>query len=135
MNALARHAIAPAQPLPRTTREQRAEWQLNERCKVINADTSRVSELFMDEAIGLRAQGLGEGGLELIELSVLAMNAWPVFEKSLAGLDLTPDEAMALPALFRALKPLITQRDVLVRQAAEDDLNREAAEEAREYTP
>lgn len=140
MNALPRHAPHGIREYQRIqhqadSRDALSIWAIDRLAKEIDADTSRVSELFMDEAIDLRAKGLGEGGLELIELSVLAMNAWPVFEKLICGQELTPDEAAAPPALFRALRPLIDRRAVLVREAAEDELTREGEEAAKEYVP
>lgn len=101
---------------------------VDERAAAINADTAKVTGLFMAEADWLRAQKRGTGHNELIELSVLAMNAWPVMEKLIAGLPITPTEAMAPPALFRAMKDLFNTRAVLVREAAEDELRAEHKE-------
>lgn len=105
-----------------------SEWLIDEREKQIDADTGRVIELFMDQAADLAQRGRGNGHNELIELSVYAMNAWPVIEKRIAGLPVTTEEAQTLPALFRVLKPLFDERAVLVREAAEDELKAEAME-------
>jgi hypothetical protein len=86
--------------------------------KVIDADTDRVVELFMDEAIHLQRDGKGNGHIEMAAAAVAAMNAWPAIEK-LGNQPLTLDEQKTLPALFRAIRPLIEDRAVLVRQAAE----------------
>lgn len=124
--------LKPVNEKPTHSQEDLWLWSVDERAKVIDANTDRVIELFMDEAMALRQAGKGEGGLELIELSVLAMNAWPVIEKRIAGLSVTPAEAVTLPAFFRALKPLFDQRAVLVRETAEDELKAEAEEAAQE---
>ena len=84
----------------------------------IDADTDRVIELFMDEAIHLQRDGKGNGHIEMIAAAVAAMNAWPAIEK-LGNQPLTLDEQKTLPALFRAIRPLIDERAVMVRQAAE----------------
>jgi hypothetical protein len=84
----------------------------------IDADTDRVIELFMDEAIHLQRDGKGNGHIEMIAAAVAAMNAWPAIEK-LGNQPLTLDEQKTLPALFRAIRPLIDERAVLVWEAAE----------------
>ena len=84
----------------------------------IDADTDRVIDLFLDEAIHLRRDGKGNGHIEMIAAAVAAMNAWPAIEK-LGNQPLTMDEQKTLPALFRAIRPLIDERAVMVRQAAE----------------
>lgn len=106
---------------------------VDERAAEIDADTAKVTGLFMAEAEWLTRNKRGNGHNELIELSVYAMNAWPVLEKMIAGLPITPAEAMAPPALFRALRPLLDQRAVMVREAAEDELKAEAIEASRTY--
>lgn len=105
---------------------------ITERAAEIDADTAKVTGLFMAEAEWLTAQKRGNGHNELIELSVYAMNAFPVLEKMIAGLPITPTETTYPPALFRALKPLIDQRAVMVREAAEEELQAEARAAARE---
>lgn len=105
---------------------------VDERAAEIDADTAKVTGLFMAEAEWLTAQKRGNGHNELIELSVHAMNAWPVLEKMIAGLPITPTEGTYPHALFRALKPLLDQRAVMVREAAEDELQAEAKAAARE---
>lgn len=94
--------------------------QIDAEAERIDRDTSQVIELFADNAAWLTRQHKGNGHIELIELSVLLMNAWPVIEKRIAGLPVTTDESMTIPALFRAMRPLIDERAVLVREAAED---------------
>lgn len=42
-------------------------------------------------------------------------------------------EATYPPALFRALRPLLDQRAVMVREAAEDELKAETIEASRTY--
>lgn len=106
---------------------------VDERAAEIDKDTAKVIGLFMAEAEWLTAQKRGNGHNELIELSVYAMNAWPVFEKRVAGFPVTPDEAMTIPTLFRALRQLIDRRAVIVREAAEDELKAEAIEARRLY--
>lgn len=105
---------------------------IDERAAAIDTDTAKVTGLFMAEAEWLTSQKRGNGHNELIELSVHAMNAWPVLEKMIAGLPITPTEATYPPALFRAIKPLIDRRAVLVREAAEEELLAEAKAAARE---
>lgn len=101
---------------------------VDERAAELDKDSAKVIGLFMAEADWLTAQKRGNGHNELIELSVHAMNAWPVFEKMIAGLPITPVEATYPPALFRALRPLIDRRAVMVREAAEDEIKAEAME-------
>lgn len=96
--------------------------QIDERAAEIDANTDRVIELFHENAMWLTAQRRGNGLLELIELSVLLMNAWPVFEKRIAVLPVTAEESRRIPALFQKLRPLIDERAVLVREAAEEEL-------------
>jgi hypothetical protein len=84
----------------------------------IDADADRVIDLFLDEAIHLQRDGKGNGHIEMIAAAVAAMNAWPAIEK-LGNQPLTLDEQKTLPALFRAIRPLIDERAVMVRQAAE----------------
>lgn len=86
--------------------------------RIIDTDTDRVVELFMDAAIHLQRQGKGNGHIEMAAAAVAAMNAWPAIEK-LGNQPLTLDEQKTLPALFRSIRNLINERAVLVRQAAE----------------
>lgn len=80
----------------------------------VDADSSRVAELLQDnEAL---ADGIGE------DIAVAAMNAWPVIEKMAAGIPLTRAEEAVFPALFRALRPAMDKREILVREAAEDEV-------------
>lgn len=113
-NALDFEALPPA--------SKSQEALIQEKCKEIDANTDRVIELFLDEVTYLRRQGKGDGTVEMIEIAVKAMNAWPVFEKLLAGITANPDERKHIPALFQVLRPRIQERDVLVRQAAEKEL-------------
>lgn len=101
---------------------------VDERAAEIDNNADKVIGLFMDEALTLNREHRGNGHNELIELSVYAMNAWPVMERMIAGLPITPVEATYPPALFRALRPLIDRRAVLVREAAEDEIKAEALE-------
>lgn len=96
--------------------------QIDERAAEIDADTNRVVELFHDNALWLSKRHRGNGHLELIELSVLLMNAWQVFEKRIAGLPVSLDESKTIPELFQKLRPMIDERAVLVREAAEEEL-------------
>ena len=50
------------------------------------------------------------------------MNAWQVFEKRIAGLPVSLDESKTIPELFQKLRPMIDERAVLVREAAEEEL-------------
>lgn len=97
--------------------------EIDERAAEIDADTDRVIELFHENAMWLTSRRKGNGHLELIELSVLLMNAWPVLEKRIAGLPVTPEESLRIPAVFKVLRPLIDERAVLVREAAEEELH------------
>jgi hypothetical protein len=96
--------------------------QIDERAAEIDANTDRVIELFHENALWLTSRRRGNGHLELIELSVLLMNAWPVLEKRIAGVPVTQEEAQRIPAVFQKLRPLIDERAVLVREAAEEEL-------------
>ena len=96
--------------------------QIDERAAEIDSDTNRVVELFHDSALWLTKRKRGNGHLELIELSVLLMNAWPVFEKLIARLPVTQEEQQCIPAVFQKLRPMIDERAVLVREAAEEEL-------------
>jgi hypothetical protein len=119
------HGMGDFNPPDDSEREAAIERRTEALITEIDRDTSRVVELFLDEALSLSREKRGNGHIELIEIAVLSMDTWPLIEKISAGLPTTQEENKKFPALFRALRPWMEQRDVLVRQAASDRAEKE----------
>jgi hypothetical protein len=81
----------------------------------IDADVGEVAELFFADG-----EVSGKGALQLYAVLVHAMNAWPVIQNVVIGLEPDPNDWEKFRSLYREMKPFMDERPILVQLEAED---------------
>lgn len=111
-----KHAISYQDCLPPKEWEadRKRQEEVDRIALSIWSNSDRKMDLLMDDDLER---------CELVEAAVRADEAWPVIERLHAGMPISIDEFEKLPALFRAIRNIHDRLDVIIHQAAEDDLD------------
>jgi len=88
----------------------------------IKSDREKVGELLFDNLPCRDDAEFSDEVREMANITAYAIQAWPIIECLSTGVPLTPWQEAMLPKMFHALKPWIDREPIVIREAAENDV-------------